>query len=276
MSTPEFEIGRIYDRQRDLHGPFGGQAQGGISTPAEQPFLFLFTGETGQQYGYKDGWSRDNVFLYTGEGQTGDMDFIRGNKAIRDHVPNGKDLFLFEALGKGKGYRHLGQFICTTWEFRQGPDLQGKDRKVIVFHLVQPGPEAAEELDVEDELKGLTLRQLREKALQAATAAPQTSAKTARRTYYERSAAVKAYVLARANGTCECCGRAAPFLRADETPYLEPHHTRRLSDGGPDDPRWVAGICPNCHRCIHHGKNGAAQNVKLQGHLAELESRVDG
>jgi 5-methylcytosine-specific restriction enzyme A len=212
----------------------------------------------------------------TGEGQIGDMEFVRGNKAIRDHVPNGKDLLLFEALGKGKGYRHLGQFICTTWEFRQGPDLQGNNRKVIVFHLVQPGLDSVEPLEIEDELKGLTLGQLRKRALQAATEAPQTSAKTARRTYYERSAAVKVYVLARANGICECCTQPAPFLRVDGTPYLEPHHTRRLSDGGPDDPRWVAGICPNCHRRIHHGEDGTERNVILQSRLAELESHATG
>ncbi|WHQ72664.1 HNH endonuclease signature motif containing protein [Methylorubrum extorquens] len=43
-------------------------------------------------------------------------------------------------------------------------------------------------------------------------------------------------------------------------PYLEPHHTRRVSDGGPDDPRFVGAVCPSCHREIHHGLNGQARN----------------
>jgi predicted HNH restriction endonuclease len=34
----------------------------------------------------------------------------------------------------------------------------------------------------------------------------------------------------------------------------------------------VAGLCPNCHRRIHHGKDGAEQNVKLQARLFDLES----
>jgi 5-methylcytosine-specific restriction enzyme A len=56
------------------------------------------------------------VYLYMGEGQVGDMEFRSGNKAIRDHAANGKDLLLFKALGKGQGYRFLGQFACASWE----------------------------------------------------------------------------------------------------------------------------------------------------------------
>ena len=78
-----FEVGQTYNRRQDIHDEFGGQQQGGISTPTA-PFIFLFTGEMGEQYGYEDGWS-DGVFLYVGEGQRGDMEFVRGNKAIRGH-----------------------------------------------------------------------------------------------------------------------------------------------------------------------------------------------
>ena len=41
------------------------------------------------------------------------------------------------------------------------------------------------------------------------------------------------------------CGAAAPFTTKEGLPYLEAHHIRRLTDGGPDDPRWVAGVGPN-------------------------------
>ena len=128
--TMEFEIGKIYNRQRDIHSRFGGQAQGGISTPAGAQSIFLFTGASGEQYGYRDGWGKDGVFLYTGEGQIGDMKFHAGNKAIRDHVPNGKDLLLFQSVAKGQGYRFLGHFVSTSWEIREGPDLKGNLRDV--------------------------------------------------------------------------------------------------------------------------------------------------
>jgi 5-methylcytosine-specific restriction protein A len=50
-----FQVGRVYSRRNDIHAEFGGQQQGGISTPDGAPFIFLFTGEMGEQYGYEDG-----------------------------------------------------------------------------------------------------------------------------------------------------------------------------------------------------------------------------
>jgi 5-methylcytosine-specific restriction protein A len=55
MNELGFERGRIYNRRDEIHEKFGGQGQGGISTPRATPAIFLFTGETGEQYGYRDG-----------------------------------------------------------------------------------------------------------------------------------------------------------------------------------------------------------------------------
>src|SRR5947207_12516277 len=84
-----FMPGQIY-RRRGLHEKFGGQRQGGISTPAKASFVLLITGESGKQHGYSDEWTNDGTFLYTGEGQRGDMRFVGGNRAIHDHRENGK------------------------------------------------------------------------------------------------------------------------------------------------------------------------------------------
>ena len=54
-----FEVGQLYNRRLDIHERFRGQRQGGISTPSEHPFIFLFTGESGAAYGYNDGWKKD-------------------------------------------------------------------------------------------------------------------------------------------------------------------------------------------------------------------------
>jgi hypothetical protein len=114
---------------------------------------------------------------------------------------------------------------------------------------------------------GMDRDELRRRALAASSSAPQSKPAEAKRTYQERSAAVRQYVLARENGTCEASQRHAPFQRPDSTPYLEPHHTRGLSDGGPDHPRWVGAICPNCHGEIHHGMNGEVLNQRSQEYL---------
>ncbi len=71
---------------------------------------------------------------------------------------------------------------------------------------------------------------------------------------FRRNPDVVAEVLDRANGKCELCGVPAPFLRAsDQEPYLEVHHTVRLSDGGEDTVDNAVAACPNCHRKQHHG-----------------------
>lgn len=81
-----FEVGKEYNRKTEIHGSFGEQAQGGISTPKEFPVIFLFTSDTGAQHGYHDEYRGDGLFWYTGEGQTGDMRMAGGNKAILEHA----------------------------------------------------------------------------------------------------------------------------------------------------------------------------------------------
>jgi 5-methylcytosine-specific restriction protein A len=51
-----FEIGRVYNRRRDIHARFGGQQQGGIITPAQHPLVIVITGEAGLDHGYRGGF----------------------------------------------------------------------------------------------------------------------------------------------------------------------------------------------------------------------------
>jgi len=130
-----FSPGQMY-RRRELHEKFGGQRQGGISTPAKAPFILLITGESGKQHGYSDEWTNDGTFLYTGEGQRGEMRFVGGNRAIRDHRKDGKALQVFEQDKKDKRFlRYLGEMEYAHHTYREAPDTDGKQRKAIVFHL---------------------------------------------------------------------------------------------------------------------------------------------
>lgn len=266
--------GATYYR-KDLLETYGGQLQKGIWTPREFPVVFMFTGDSGKTYGYNDGWTNDGLFRYTGEGQSGEMTFTTGNVAIRDHRMNGKDLLLFEDLGKGKGVRYEGLFECASWEEVAGADKDKKQRQIIVFNLVPVGTAAADlqpQASVRKLVKKAPISELRKSAYAAAD--PDKSlAKSgdAKRTWYERSAKVRDYVLARALGICEACDAPAPFQKKDGSPYLEPHHTKRLADEGPDHPAWVGAICPNCHRRIHSGGDGAEWNKQLQTRLNAKE-----
>lgn len=134
-----YEVGALYSRRDDIHGRLGGQMQSGISTPVNSPFVVLFTGEAGAQHGYRDHWEEEgeeNILHYYGEGQEGDMQDVRGNRAIREHVEKGRRLLLFQSLGRGQPYRFLGEFRYLSAYAVQGvPDTRGNPRKAIVFKL---------------------------------------------------------------------------------------------------------------------------------------------
>lgn len=268
-----FEIGGLYNRKTDINGRYGGTYQGGMSSSAKAPYVFLFTGSIGEKYGYSDGWNEEGVFNYTGQGTIGDMSFTRNNKAVRDHVKEGKDLLLFQQREKGESYRFMGQFVCIGYTLEQIPDQNDNLREGIIFQLKN----VDEEIDgseIEDSNNTLSLQKRREKAYAAASPAKKTTSLDAKRTYYERNKSIKDYVLNRANGLCECCQKPAPFTRKDGSPYLEPHHIYKLSDKGMDHPRMVAAITPNCHREIHYGPNGADLDKLLEAIIAKKENEL--
>lgn len=265
------ELGATYERKA-LIDQYGGQLQSGIWTPREFPVVLLFSGKSGEQYGYRDHWS-DGVFRYTGEGQSGDMTFDKGNKAIRDHRRDHKDLLLFEDFGKGNGVRFAGVFECVSWSILQGKSKREASRKLIVFDLVPVATAAtATPKPLPVPKTTVPLSELRQQAYDAAANPAATNgARTTRQTWYARSEQVRQYVLARANGTCEACDCDAPFKRRDGTLFLEPHHTTRLADEGLDHPASVGAICPTCHRRIHSGDDGGDWNARLVKRIAAKE-----
>lgn len=135
-----FEVGALYNRQGEIHDVYGGQRQGGISTPVNAPYIFLFTGTSGTNHGYADYWEDEGkdglVFYYYGEGQLGDMRFKGGNAAIRDHIKNGKRVLLFKSLGKSLPYRYEGEVFLLGYDDQQVcADSHGNLRKAIVFRF---------------------------------------------------------------------------------------------------------------------------------------------
>jgi 5-methylcytosine-specific restriction protein A len=126
ITEPLFVPEQLYHRKRDIHGQFGGQEQGGMITPAKHNLIFLVTGSSGRQHGYEDHWSEDGTtFFYYGEGQIGDMQFIKANLALRDHSTNGEDVHLFEEVPEKSGFlRYRGQMVCTGQEWVDAPDRE--------------------------------------------------------------------------------------------------------------------------------------------------------
>ncbi len=280
--------GQTYKRTA-LHAEFGGQQQGGISTPRASPVVLIFTGESGRVYGYHDGFQPDGMFWYTGEGQIGDMQWARRNAAIRGADRDGRTIHVF-AEDAAAHVRYLGVAQCVGHHAARGPDREGRERAVIVIHLAFERTGAPGAAGVAPDLRppgerrprpprpesaarrARTFAELRARAHEAAPAA--ATADERRVQVRRRSEAVRAYVLARAAGVCEASDAPAPFRRGDGTPYLEPHHIRQLSDDGPDHPAWVGAVCPACHREIHHGEHGPAKNAALAVRVARQEASL--
>jgi len=132
IATP-FQSGQVL-RRKELHDSYGGQRRGGISTPRRHPFIFIFTGEAGEEFGYQD-YTEGEIFHYTGEGQHGDMRFKGGNVALRDHKQNGERVFVFKQQKKGY-VEFVNEMALQTWRNEPRKDKSGKMRQGIVFELV--------------------------------------------------------------------------------------------------------------------------------------------
>lgn len=129
-----FTKGAIYNRKEHIHAVYGGNPQSGIVPVKNDPYIFLFSSLHGEEFGYKDGWNEHGDYLYSGEGQTGNQEFVRGNRAIRDHMANGKELHLFERHD-ARGYKYVGRFAFVSFTIVTAEDVNGSKRKLIKFLL---------------------------------------------------------------------------------------------------------------------------------------------
>lgn len=134
---PSFEYGSIIKRSH-IHDHYGGNRQGGIAASKKYPYIFIFTGEVGEIHGYRDQWVNDNIYAYTGAGQLGDMRMIRGNLALRDHIKNGKRIFLFTQIKKAF-VRYECELEFIEFDFFRSPDRTTNDRNAIKFFFKRVG-----------------------------------------------------------------------------------------------------------------------------------------
>lgn len=163
--------------------------------------------------------------------------------------------------------RHVGGFKWANYPrsiTTPLPVLADKIRKLIARHC-KPMPFKADE----SRLDSMSIEQLRFLALMKAR--PSAPKKERIVVYRIRSKAIGLFVLKRAAGRCEGCRKRAPFRKRDGSYYLEPHHTLRVSDEGPDHPAHVIGLCPNCHCRVHHAEDAEAFNQTLINKLRKIE-----
>ena len=269
-STPdtgsELQVGRKYNRW-ELHDKFGGQRYSGIATPADHLSVFIFTGDSGEGYGYDDKFLPDDTFLYTGEGVEGDMTMERGNAAIRNHRQSGEELHVFENTDYPWIVTYVGQFVYAGHQSDTLPDEKGNYRDAIRFRLE---PIGGTEIEIDEgSPSSLSDSELFKKAKASSPIDSDPSSMSTNTSNsgggrsYSRSDVVREFALRDADGVCRGCDDTAPFEDSQGNPFLEVHHMHRRSDGGPDDPENVIALCPNCHRRVHHGADGDDFNQEL-------------
>ncbi len=125
-------------RRADLHRRYGGNSQSGIAPLRNSPNILIFTDpKAGEEHGYHDRWEGTEVLHYCGEGQVGDQQFVRGNKATLDHAERGRALRVFR--GARGEVRYLGEFgldEAQPYYWADAPQTGSRaTRKVIMFRL---------------------------------------------------------------------------------------------------------------------------------------------
>jgi 5-methylcytosine-specific restriction protein A len=129
---------QVYNRRQDIHVKYGGNWQSGICPTSKHNYIFVFSGKSGKLHGYQDSWDNPNVFTYTGEGQSGDMAFTRGNLALKDHIKNGKRVFLFESETTGF-VRFKSELEYYDVDYFETKDTSGTSRIGIKFFFKRKG-----------------------------------------------------------------------------------------------------------------------------------------
>ncbi|WP_199039420.1 hypothetical protein [Glycomyces salinus] len=153
MAPDELEVGEAYTRPQ-LQEIFGGALYSGIVPSRSTPNILLFSDPSkGVKYGYHDEPGEDefgDLYLYTGEGRTGDQQMTKGNKAILNHVKERRALRLFLAVSKipGSGtkiHQYFGEFKVDPVEpcvRKYLPVEGGVARKMLIFQLRPVGDAA--------------------------------------------------------------------------------------------------------------------------------------
>jgi len=254
-----FQKGHRY-RRKQIHKLYKGQEQSEISTPKAHPYIFIFTKESGSEYGTGHGWNRDKTaFFHTGEGQRGSMQLIKGNKALREHFLSGKAVYLFHYVEPGV-VEFIDEVTYINHQLEIMWDSDGELREAIIFEL-ERNPvieEKAAKLDV----SLYSTEQLHHMA----------SGKEKKTSVYEQTAALKQYVHKRAAGICEACGESAPFIAKDGSAFLQMYYLSKLSESGLAKPKDAAALCPNCHSRLRYGKDSEVYKEELIIKINEKEA----
>lgn len=213
-------------------------------------FNAILTKVTLMDGSYKNEWLDEDTLKHYMKNR---LENYNENNSVNRAVINSKVIPIYVFIKDGKKCTFKGKFKF---------DSKSSDESGAKWFILKRLKEDADELksyqeqfekEVSDSSK-LTNDEIKQKM----QSYPETPIRKSVMTYvFERNPYVVHQVLIRANGSCEICGKEAPFIRkkgnAKGKPYLEVHHKKQLSDNGKDTVENAVALCPNCHRKEHFG-----------------------
>ncbi|MAK34313.1 MAG: hypothetical protein CL386_10065 [Acidiferrobacter sp.] len=192
------------------------------------------------------------------------------NRIDADGIAPHRKNHTFELIHDGKGYPPLA-VLAFALEHENGEvipagALRGEDSsnefrllRSAGFSISRIHREGQAEDEIQKEAHSRSAQPIDENA-----GSDRPEKRSSEVTQYDRDQNVVRAVLQRANGLCEGCRMESGFIRKSTgEPYLEVHHIKFLSDGGPDRAWNAVALCPNCHRRCHYADDWEAFNDSL-------------
>jgi len=266
-----FKYKQWYKWKNDVAIPYNlGISTSGIIAPRNSEYIFMRTGNWGDQNYFTDHWDKESgYYLFVGSGSPGAMKTNGVNGIVIDQPINGKIILLFYSPSAGHEYQYWGEFLCCEHEFISiNPNLP-IEKQVLILKLAPiTVPIAVSDPAI--------ISAQTEAARNLAWSRPPTGNKNPEfiiinnQTLFKRIAILRGFALNRANGVCEYCNTFAPFLDKKSMPYLEAHHILPLAEHGEDEWYNMVALCPNCHRNAHVGIDSQHIRETLQHRILQI------
>ena len=123
---------------RQVEGSFGIKlgVSGGkdINSTEMNVVLISSVNKIGGKFVYRDRWTAEGDYIYSGEGKTGDQVMAGGNLAIKTAAEERKDIHLFVKFSPME-YYYQGIFELADFTFEEGKDEIGNSRMEYKFRL---------------------------------------------------------------------------------------------------------------------------------------------
>lgn len=106
----------------------------GINITPDAIILISKVAKNKNEFVYHDYWTKEEDYIYSGEGKIGDQLLTRGNAAIANAASVGKKIHLLIKMSS-KEYYYQGEFKVIDYYQEIDVDEEGKSRKEYKFRL---------------------------------------------------------------------------------------------------------------------------------------------